>query len=67
MISALSTSSRYDLRLSCLLAQALMPLESIANLSDAIANSYLITLHYIFSYLWVENRIFRKFKELDLC
>src|SRR6218665_3930690 len=26
---------------------ALMPLESIANLSDAIAYSYLITLHYI--------------------
>src|SRR6218665_4159211 len=48
-------SSRRDtLRLSCLLTQALMPLESIANLNDAI---YLITLHYIFSYLWVENRI----------
>ena len=30
--------------------------------------SYLITLHYIFSYLWVENRklIFNKFKEFDL-
>jgi len=27
----------------------------------------LFTLHYIFSYLWVENRTFRKFKELDLC
>jgi len=27
--------------------------------------SYLITLH--FSYLWVQNRIFNKFKELDLC
>ena len=51
-----------DLRLSCLLTQALMPLESIANLNDAIY-SYLITLHYIFSYLWVENRICYKFKE----
>jgi len=28
--------------------------ESIANLSDTIACSYLITLHYIFSYFWVE-------------
>jgi len=26
-----------------------------------------IWLHYIFSYLWVEKRIFHKFKELDLC
>jgi len=45
-----------------------MPLESIANLSDAIAYSYLITLHYIFSYFWIENRrpIFNKFKEFDL-
>jgi len=24
-------------------------------------------LHYIFPYLWVENRIFNQFKELDLC
>src|SRR6218665_3297227 len=29
-------SRRHDLRLSCLLTQALMPLESIANLNDAI-------------------------------
>jgi len=64
------SSRRVDLRLSCLLAQALMLLESIANLSDAY--SYLISIHYnlyhnIFSYLWVENRIFNKFKELELC
>src|SRR6218665_3037960 len=30
------SSRRDDLRLSCLLTQALMPLESIANLNDAI-------------------------------
>ena len=30
------SSRRDDLRLSCLLTEALMPLESIANLSDAI-------------------------------
>jgi len=30
------SSSRQDLRLSCLLTQALMPLESTANLNDAI-------------------------------
>jgi len=24
-------------------------------------------LHYIFSHLWVENRIFNKFKEIDFC
>ena len=45
------SNSRDDLRLSCLLAQAPMPLESIANLSDAIPYSYLITLHYIFFYM----------------
>ena len=28
--------------------------------------SHSIWLHYIFSYLWVENRILNKFKELDL-
>src|SRR6218665_3415510 len=50
---------RDDLRLSCFLTQALMPLESIANFNDAI---HLITLHYIFSYLWVENHIFNKFR-----
>ena len=46
---------------------ALMPLECIANLNDARLYSYLITLHYIFSYLWCENRIYNKFKEFDLC
>jgi len=30
------SSRRDDLRLSCLLTQALLPLESIANLNDAI-------------------------------
>ena len=30
------SNSRDDLRLSCLLTQALMPLESIVNLNDAI-------------------------------
>ena len=60
------SSRRDDVRLSCLLTQALMPLESIANLNDAIY-SYLITLHYIFCYLWIENRIFNKFKEFDFC
>src|SRR6218665_70681 len=29
--------------------------------------SYLIILHYIFSYLWVENRIFNKFKQSFIC
>ena len=29
--------------------------------------SYLIALHYIFSYMWIENRIFNQFKEFDLC
>jgi len=37
------SSRREDLRLSCLLTQALMPLESIVNLNDAI----IIWLHYI--------------------
>ena len=37
------SSRRDDLRLPCLLTQALMPLESIANLNDAIV----IWLHYI--------------------
>src|SRR6218665_1583578 len=60
------SSRRDDVRLSCLLTQALMPLESIANLNAAIY-SYLITLHDIFFYLSVENRIFNKFKEFDLC
>jgi len=27
----------------------------------------MFTSHYIFSYLWVEIRIFNKFKEFDLC
>jgi len=40
------SSRRDDLRLSCLLAQALKPLESIADLSDAIYSIWL-GLHYI--------------------
>src|SRR6218665_2764398 len=36
------SSRRVDLRLSCLLTQALMPLEGIANLDDAI---------YLFDYI----------------
>src|SRR6218665_1598656 len=72
------SSRRDDLRLPCLLTQELMPLERIANLNDAIIvisfiysfmHAYLClrTLHYIFFYLWVENRIFNKFKEFHLC
>src|SRR6218665_2587149 len=44
--SHLSTR-RDNLRLSCLLAQALMPLESIADLSDAIHVVIRLGLHYI--------------------
>src|SRR6218665_3820266 len=54
------SSRRDDLRLPCLLAQTLMPLESILNFSDAIIVFHFIILHYIFSDLWVENRIFNK-------
>jgi len=45
------SSCRDDLRLSCLLTQALMPLKSIANLNDAILYSYLITLRLRTVYL----------------
>jgi len=41
------SSRRDDLRLFCLQAQALMPLESIANLSDAILLFDYITLHFL--------------------
>jgi len=59
------SSCRDDLRLSCLLAQALMPLESIA--ICYIEWCYIVIwLNYVFSYLWVVNHIFNKFKELDL-
>src|SRR6218665_1650002 len=40
------SSRRDDVRLSCLLTQALMPLESIANLNDA-SLYIVISLHYI--------------------
>jgi len=36
LLSPHLSSRKDDLRLSCLLTEALMPLESIANLSDAI-------------------------------
>jgi len=41
------SSRRNDLRLSCLLAQALMSLGSIANLSEATIYSCLIALHFL--------------------
>jgi len=41
------SSRRDDLTLSCLLTQALMPLESIANFNDAIQLFNYITLHFL--------------------
>ena len=45
------SSRRDDIRLSCLLTQALMPLESIANLNDA-TYVVMITLHCLLLMGW---------------
>jgi len=46
------SNRRDDLRLSCLLNQTLMPLESIPNLNDAIQFFDYITLHFLLLVGW---------------